>query len=430
MNILFISKSAIGIDLVRKLQNEGHNVKLYIEDKRVKECFSFMVKKITNWKKELVWVKDGLIIFDDCGYGKIQDDLRKKGFNVFGGNAVADKIEYNREYTTSIFEKYKINTFKTKTFKNILDAAEFAIKHRGQWVIKREGNNTKFVSHVGEDHDGRDVIMLLKNYSVMKNLNKQSVSLQKRIQGIEIGVGRYFNGNNWVGPIEMNVEHPHLFSGAVGPFTSEMGTVAWYTEKENKLYKETLAKLETFLREINYKGDIGINCIVNKNKVYALELTPRIGTPIIHLQSEIHTSPWGEFLLAIAKGENYKLKYKKGYGVVMTLAVPPFPFGNLFQTNVCYGLSINIKKTTKEERKHIHFEEVSRRPDKEEFYYVSGHDGYVCYTTAVGKTISIAHKKSLSIAQKIHVPKIFFRNDIGLDFEKESLPKLKKWGWV
>jgi phosphoribosylamine---glycine ligase len=430
MNILFISKSAAGIDLVRTLQNEGHNVKLFIEDKRVKSCFDFMVKKIDNWKKELVWSKDGLIIFDDAGYGKIQDDLRKKGFNVFGGGELADKVEFDREYTDTLFQKSGIKTFKTKSFKTVIEAAEYAIKHRDLWVIKRDKDNSKFISYVSQDSKGRDSIELLKNYSIIKGLNNQPVSLQRKIEGIEIGVGRFFNGENWIGPIEMNVEHPHLFAEDVGQFTSEMGTVAWYTDKENRLYKETLKKLETFLKGIKFKGDVAINCIVNAKDAYALELTPRIGSPIIHLQQEIHESPWGEFLLAIAKGENYDLKWKKGYGVVMTLAVPPFPFGKFFPTDVCHGLSVDLNGSTKEDLKHLHFEEVSKRPDKHEHYYISGHDGYVGYTTGLSKTISGAQKKALVLAKKIHVPKMFYRNDIGLKFEKEHLPKLKKWGWI
>lgn len=429
MNILFISKSGTGIDLVRTLQNEGNVVKLFIEDPRIKSCFDFMVEKVSNWENELDWVKNGLIIFDDSGYGKIQDDLRQQGFNVFGGNEIADRIEFDREYTEKIFHKFNIKTFKTISFENIVEAAEYASQHKQQWVIKRDKDNSKFISYVGQDSKGRDVIELLKNYSIIPGLNRQPVSLQRKIEGIEIGLGRYFNGENWVGPIEINIEHPHLFAGDVGQFTSEMGTVAWYTKKENKLYKETLKKLEPFLKEIEFKGDMAINCIVGKNNAYALELTPRIGSPIIHLQQEIHKSPWGDFLLAIAQGKDYKLKWKKGFGIVMTLAVPPFPFGKLFQTEVCNGLSLDLNGSTKKDLTHIHFEEVSKRPDQE-IYYISGLDGYIGYTTHMGKTISEAHKNILKVTKKISLPKIFYRNDIGLRFEKEDLPRLKKWGWL
>jgi phosphoribosylamine--glycine ligase len=431
MNILFISKNGMAADLARKLHNEGHHVKLYIDDKKLKPIFDYIVPKITNWKKELAWVRKGLIIFDDCGFGKVQDDLRMKGFNVFGGNALADEIEYDREFSTKVFQKYGIKTFPAKTFKNVLEAAEHAIENPGQWVIKREGDNSKFVSYVGEDDDGKDVIALLKNYSVIKNINKQPISLQQRAHGIEIGVARYFNGKKWVGPIEMNVEHPHLFSGGIGQFTTEMGTVAWYTEKENALYKKTLAKLEPMLRESGYKGDFAVNCIVDKKNAYALEMTPRLGSPISHLHQELHDSPWGDFLMAIAKGEDYKLKYKKGYGVVITLAVPPFPFQKIFTTGICHGLTLNLGKCTSKDIEHIHFDEVSKRiSGDKEHYYISGHDGFVGYVTSVDKTVKKSCLNALKITQKIHVPKLFYRIDIGHKFEDVDLPNLKKWGWL
>lgn len=431
MNILYISKNGMAADLAKKLVAEGCSVKLYIEDKKLKQIFDFIVPKVTNWKKELAWVKKGLIIFDDCGFGKVQDDLRKKGFNVFGGNALADKIEYDREFTTKIFQKYGIKTFEAKTFQNVLEAAEYAIEHPAQWVIKREGDNSKFVSYVGEDLDGKDVISLLKNYSVIKKINRQPISLQQRAHGIEIGVARYFNGNNWVGPIEMNVEHPHLFSGSIGQFTTEMGTVAWYTEHENNIYKKTLKKIEPMLRESGYKGDIAINCIVNKNDIYALEMTPRLGSPITHLQQELHESPWSEFLMAVAKGQDYKLKYKKGYGVVVTLAVPPFPFQKIFTTGICHGLTLNLNKCSNKDLEHIHFDEISKRTNGEnDSYYISGYDGFVGYVTYSDKTIRKASERALNTAKKVHVPKLFYRVDIGHNFEDRDLPNLKKWGWL
>lgn len=80
------------------------------------------VTKTTDWKAELNWVgKKGLIIFDDIGYGKIQDDLRRQGFSVFGGCELGDKLETDREFAQQIFKKYKIKTLPTFNFSNISD---------------------------------------------------------------------------------------------------------------------------------------------------------------------------------------------------------------------------------------------------------------------------------------------------------------------
>jgi phosphoribosylamine--glycine ligase len=432
VNILFISKNGLGANIAYLLKKEGHSVKLFIKSKYSTGIFDNIVEKTRNWKKELAWVKkDGLIVFDDSGFGKIQDNLRKEGYLVFGGSAEADKIEYNRQYTEKIFRENNIEFFPTKTFKNVVEAAEYASINPNMWVIKREKDNNKFVSYVGHDEYGRDVVGLLKNYSQIPKINRQPVSLQERIVGVEVGVGRYFNGQNWVGPIEINIEHPHLFPGDIGPYTSEMGTLAWYVSEENKLYVETLKKLETYLRKIRFKGDFAINCIVNKRGIYALELTPRLGSPIVHLHSEIHKTAWGEILYKIAKGESCNFKYKKGFGIVMLVAVPPFPYSHQFKIDMTYGLQISLNELSGEEKKHVHFEEVSKRiAEDKENYYIADHDGYVLYVTAVASTIKKANEEANKIASKIKIPKSFYRNDIGLKFEKEDFQKLKKWGYI
>jgi phosphoribosylamine--glycine ligase len=432
MKVLFISKNGLAANLAYLLEKEGHDVHLFIQEKKSKGIFDNMVKKTTNWKKDLKWLGEGgLIIFDDSGFGKIQDDLRKKGYLVFGGSEEADKLEYNRQYSEEIFQEFGINFFPTKTFNSVVEASEYATDHPEMWVIKREKDYNKFVSYVGNYEDGRDVIGLLKNYSQIKTINKQPVSLQKRIVGIEVGVGRYFNGNEWIGPIEMNVEHPHLFSGDIGPYTSEMGTLAWYTDTENKLYKETLGKLEPYLRRINFKGDFAINCIVNETGIYALELTPRLGTPIIHLQTEIHQSSWFDIFYNVAAGNKFDMNWSEGYGTVILLTTPPFPYNQQFKTSMSYGLQVFINELTEEEKRHIHFEEVSKRIiNEEDNYYIADHEGYIMYVTGISSTIKEAREKILNIAKKIHIPKMFYRNDIGLDFEQNDFEKLKNWGII
>ena len=432
MKVLFISKNGLAANLAYLLEKEGHDVRLFIQSKKSKGIFDNIVKKTSNWRKDLKWLgQGGLIVFDDSGFGKIQDNLRKKGYLVFGGSEESDKLEYNRQYTEEIFKEFGINFFPTKTFNNVIEAAEYATDHPDMWVIKREKDHNKFVSYVGNCLDGKDVIGLLKNYSQIKIINKQPVSLQKRIMGVEIGVGRYFNGHEWVGPIEMNVEHPHLFPGGVGPYTSEMGTLAWYTAEENKLYRETLSKLEPYLRRINFRGDFAINCIVNETGIYALELTPRLGTPIIHLQTEIHQSSWFDIFYNIAAGKNFNMKWHKGYGIVTLLTTPPFPYNQQFKLDMSYGLQIFINELDEEEKKHIHFEEVSKRTiNGQDNYYIADHDGYIMYVTAIDKTIKNARAKVLNINKKIHIPKMFYRNDIGLKFENEDFQKLKDWGII
>jgi phosphoribosylamine--glycine ligase len=402
MKVLFISNDLIAGNLARLLSSEGHEVKIYIADEKRRKNFDYLLKKTKDWKKELSWVgKDGLIVFDDIGYGEAQSDLRKQGYRVFGGSLYGDKLETDREYAQKIFSEYGVKTKETKDFENAYKAIEYIKNNPKAWVVKQNGSASKSINYVGHFDDGRDVISILKSYAVNPKINREKITLQEKIYGIEIGVGRYFNGKDWVGPIEFNIEYKKFMPGDIGPTTSEMGTLAWYSDNEkNKLYKQVLAPLKPFLEKIDYRGDFEINCIVNKEGAYPLEATPRFGSPIVHLHSELHEMHWGEFLSAIADGKQCNLKWKKGVGIVVLLAVPPFPYHKNDDENTFFGINIFFDKITSEDMNHVHLEEVSRDIEDPNQYYISDNRGYIMYVTSVEKNEKIAQKKVYSIIKK------------------------------
>lgn len=419
-------------NLARLLIKEGHSVKLFVENKKSRCNLDNMVPQVTNWRAELSWVgKSGLIIFDDTGYGAIQDRMRKQGYTVFGGSEMGEKLEIDREYGQKMFKECGMKTVELRDFENIDDAAMFVKENPDEWVIKTDNGNGKFYSYVGEMKNGEDVLSLLRNYLLHSPMNRKPVTLHKRVHGVEIGVGRYFNGKEWVGPLEFNIEHVRFLSGDIGPTTSEMGTLAWYsTDEKNKLYLETLEKMKPALIKADFRGDFEINCIVNETGAYPLEATARFGTPIIHLQTELHQSPWGEFLYAVASGKQYDIKWKKGYGIVVLLAVPPFPFSKKSKEHDNYGIRIHFKDFTPEEFEHVHLEEVSLSSFEENQYYISDRQGYVMYVTSHAASVKEAQQKAYAIVEKVVIPKKMYRNDIGSHFVNEGEAKLKKWGYL
>ena len=432
MNILFISNECVAGNLAILLKKEGHNVKLFIKDKKDRQNFDNLVEKVNSWKPELKWVgKEGLIIFDDVGWGKVQDSLRKKGYKIIGGSEMADKLEQDREFGQKIFKEHGLKTVALKDFNDIEEAINFVKVNPKKWVVKCNDHTNKFLTYISEYECGKDTISVLKNYFNNKHINRDRITLHERIDGIEMGVGRYFNGQDWVGPIEINFEHTKMFPDDVGPVTSEMGTLAWYDDNEkNKLFTDVLNKIKPYLQKIDFRGDFEINCIVNKDGAFPLEATARFGTPIIHLQSELHLSPWGDFLFAIANGKKYNLKYKKGFGVVNLIATPPFPYGKNNSKETLYGINVYFDRLNDKELNSLHLEGVSMRVGKDQGqYFISNDDGYVAYVTAVANTVTEARQKSLNLIKKIIIPKAFYRNDIGKDFE-QNVSTLKKLGYL
>ena len=219
-----VSLDLSGAGLAHHLKKEGHNVRLFVDEQNYKQNYEGIVEKVVDWKTELVWVgQDGLIIFDSCGYGKEQDDLRKRGFSVIGGCELGDKLEHDRQYGQKIFAACGISIVKSQSFDSIKQAVAFVGNNKGPWVIKQNGHADKIFNYVGSLEDGRDVIDVLNNYAEYEKDECSVIDLQKRIKGIEIGVARYFNGNDWVGPIEINLEHKDLVAGNLGPKTLSDG---------------------------------------------------------------------------------------------------------------------------------------------------------------------------------------------------------------
>jgi phosphoribosylamine--glycine ligase len=457
MKIIVISKDGDALDLVLRLKAEGNDVKVAILDReyrRVGDGFGFR-KIINNWGKELPWVgKEGIIIFDQSGFGKEQDELRKAGYSVVGGSEGGDKLEFDRCHAQKIFKKCGMKTVVSRHFESAEKAIEFVRKYKGCWVVKQNGHADKCFSYVGKLEDGSDVVALLQNYLHYNKKECCSIDLQQRVEGVEVGVARYFNGKNWVGPIEMNIEHKKLFPGGLGPKTSEMGTLVWYDDNENnKLFKETLSKLAPYLNKINFRGDIDINCIVNESGAVPLEATPRFGYPALHMQSMLNKSPWGEFLKAVADGREYDLKWQKGYGVVVLIAVPPFPYQSVSSKYNPEGLKIFFKeRITEAEWNHIHFSDIVCNPisAKSSLYYpslgqggqgglsesndteysIAAKSGYALCVTGTGRTIEQARENAYRLTDKILIPKMFYRHDIGKKFIKHDRALLKKWKYV
>jgi phosphoribosylamine--glycine ligase len=431
MKILFISNDLIAGNIAHLLTQEGHQVRLYIGEKGRRLNFDNLVKKTSDWRKDLAWVtKKGLIVFDDVGYGYHQTRLRNEGYKVFGGSELGDLLEQDRVHAQEIFTKYGINTVPIFNFDNIDKAIRFVKKNIGPWVVKQNGSSSKSLNYVGRYSDNRDLIDILNTYK-KNGFGSEIITLQKKIVGVEIAATRYFNGKDWIGPTLINIEHKKFFPGDLGPTTSEMGTIGWYDNNEdNKLFCDTLAKIKPYLQHINYRGVFDINCIVNEDGTFPLEATSRPGSPIIHLQTELDISPWSDILLSIADQKPYKLKYKSGFGIVVVIAIPPFPYAKKIDDHSQIGTNLYFDDTWNDsDLDKIHFEEISYNKATKK-YYVSDNRGYVLYVTGTGTNIEEARSEAYKIIDKIHVPKMMYRNDIGLKFVNETEELLRNWGYI
>lgn len=405
-------------------------MKLFVEHPEQKQCLAGFVERVDNWRDQLDWVsKDGLIVFDDVGYGKIQDDLRREGFRVVGGSEGGDRLEKDRRFGQELLAKCGMLTVPNFDFETPEEAVEYVKSNPKAWVVKQNTHQSA-LNYVGVLTDGRDALSVLETYA--KN-GVKNITLQERITGKEVSINRYFNGNDWIGPSEITIEHKSLFNDNIGPKTGEMGNLMWYDESDGKFFNETIGRLKPYLQEVDFRGDIDINCFIREDRVYPIEVTARFGCPITHSQSVMHASPWYEFLGAVADGKGYDLKHRDGYCIALTLALPPFPYeGALASEYSSEGLELLFSEPLNEdEMRNVHFEAIEKKASETgDRFFVTHSIGYTVFITGYGATVVDAQRNVYALAKKIIIPKVFYRTDIGNSFDRSDREALQKWGWI
>ena len=270
---LFISLEASIQDTAWSVLNEGHEVKYFIEEASQKEIGDGFLPKSEDWQKDAAWAD--VIVFDDVsGFGAKAKKLREEGKLVIGGTPYTDRLEDDRAFGQDELMKAGVSVIPHENFVSFDDAIKFVKEHPDKYVIKPSGDaqKIKHLLFVGEEEDGKDVLQILEDYKKVWGKKIKEFQLQKKISGVEIAVGAFFNGKEFVYPINVNFEHKKLFPGNLGPSTGEMGTSMFWSPA-NKLFNLTLKKMEPKLKEEGYCGYIDINCIVNSNGIYPLEFT-------------------------------------------------------------------------------------------------------------------------------------------------------------
>jgi len=418
---LFISRWGEILDTAYATLLEGNDVKLYIEDKPSREIGTGFVKKTKDWKKQVDWAD--VIIFDYTGYGAICSELRAKGKLVIGGSEYTDLLELDRSFGQDELKKHKIKTLPFKEFVSFQDAITYVQNNPDAYVIKPSGETQelKQLLFVGSDDEGLDVIRVLKAYDKSWGDDFGNFQLQKKVKGVEISVAAFFNGKEFLRPLNITFEHKKLFPKELGVSTGEMGSSMFWVNN-SPIFDATLKKFESTLAKTNFVGHIDINCIVNGNGIYPLEFTSRFGYPQIFIQRAGINEPIGQLLYKIASRETFKINTKKGFQVGAFIVVPPFPYEDkkafeLFSKDAV----VVFRKDLKEGIHPMHLKKINDE------WLITGNTGIALLVSGTGLTMKDAQKMMNNRISNIIVNNGYYRTDIG-DRWFEDSDKLWSWG--
>ena len=431
MNFLFcLLDAALITDLAWQVAREGHDVRYYIEADSDQEIGDGFVKKTDDWRAEVAWadtvIFDDIWVGSDVGTGALAETLRAEGTAVVGGTPNTDRLEADRGYAMEILEEHGVDTVDHHVFNDFDAGIRHVQANPAPYVIKPLGEvqNVKRLLYVGTEPDGSDVVDVLRAYKKAWGHRMKGFQLQRKVEGVEIAICGFFNGERFIDQVNFNFEHKKLFPGNIGPSTGEMGTSMFWGGR-NKLFEETFGKLEDWLAEEGYVGSIDINCIVNETGIYPLEFTPRFGYPTIALQEESLESSTGQFFYDLAHGNDPELEVHNGYQIGVRVVLPPFPFNDEKTYDENSRNAAVVFQT--ESRDGIHLEDTKKIEGQ---WRVAGESGMPLVVTGKGETMQNARRQAYERVDNIVIPNLYYRDDIGERWINGDGDRLQAWGYL
>jgi phosphoribosylamine--glycine ligase len=425
MKYLFVSYDGLIADIAWEVVKEGHDAKFFIRDPAEKEIADGFVPKTDDWEREADWAD--VVVFDDVlGQGTDAHRLRRAGKLVVGGTPYTDRLEDDRAFGQQELKNAGVSIIPHENFTSFDEAIGFVKSNPMRYVIKPSGEaqNYKRLLFVGEEEDGHDVIQVLEDYKLALAHRIKEFQLQRRIMGVEVAAGGFFNGKEFAEPICVNFEHKKLFPGDIGPSTGEMGTSMFWSEP-NKIFNATLLKMAPKLREEGYVGYIDVNCIVNSNGIYPLEFTARFGYPTISIQQEGLLTPISELLHKLADGTMTKFRARSGFQVGVRIVVPPFPFNDPETFENTSKDAVILFKTPS--REGVHIEDVKSVNGE---WMVTGTSGVVLIVCGIGSTMKQAQRQAYNRVRNVMIPNMYYREDVGDRWSEEDSDRLHSWGYL
>jgi len=406
-------------DLYLALLREGHEVRVHASDPAYAGCFEGLVETVPDWRAALPWVgRDGIVLHERVGAGAEQDALRQEGYRVIGGSALGDRLEYDRAHGQAVLRDAGLQTAAVRGFASASLAADWLRGHPGQVVLKFH-NNAR-ATFVGDHREGRDVLFQLARAP------EGPVLLMPRLEGVEVGVGAYFDGTRFLRPACIDFEHKRFFTGEMGEMTGEMGTLVAYAGS-GPIFEATLRRLEAMFHAAGHVGYVNLNMIANEQGLWPLEFTCRFGNPGFAILAPLQTAGWGDLLGRMVHGGAGSFPTSPDWSVGIVLTVPPFPEELPDADPAADPPLFYHREPGGDEIPHYHLSDVRLSGGQ---LFARRRTGYAMVVTGTGATVPAAQAAATQRARNVMAANLRWRTDIGDRFLAGEGERLRAMGWL
>jgi phosphoribosylamine--glycine ligase len=421
VRILGITETCDLGSLYLRLLGEGHEVRVSVSEPLAQGTMAWLVPRVADWRSELDWIReagsDGVLVFEAVGFGELQDELRRDGFNVIGGSALGDRLENDRAFAFGLLAGHGLKIAPVREFERSADAIADLAAHPRRCVFKLSASAGD--TFVGAVDDGNDVAAMLE---VQPPAEGQRFILMDYVEGVETGVGAYFNGMRFLRPACVDWEHKRFFTGNMGELTGEMGTVATFTGSD-RLFEAALEPLTELFRDAGHVGWVNLNTVINADGVWPLEFTCRFGYPGFAVLEPLQAIGWGGLFELLLSRDSSSLPTVEGFSTCIVLTTPPMPLSRK-EVEAPVGLPVLVGDI---DPRHLHLGEVGARNGN---LVTAGLYGWTAVVTGTGTRVEESRAAAYANAAQVHAPNMRYRLDIGEALIAGELAKLLEWGWL
>jgi len=266
-----------------------------------------------------------------------------EGIPTIGYSSLWHAAEKDRCFSARLAEACGMKVPQAWSCKTKQEAIERIEQQQGKVVLKGDEQyrgNSDFRTVVPQTPD--DLIYFLEGTS---SFDRQgSILLLEKIEGIEVGFGAWFNGQEFLPPYYVDFEHKVACNAnRSGVLTGEVGTLLFHDFDLTLKAWKVMTRFAGALREQGtFHGLLDVNCILTPSgDLYFLEFTSRFGKPTLELVLSQVAGDVGDMLYNVASGSSSPLPLLTDFvcGVcAFTYGMPLADSSDVFPMPLVHGI--------------------------------------------------------------------------------------------
>jgi phosphoribosylamine---glycine ligase len=335
---------------------------------------------------------------------------------VIGPAAYGAQLEGSKAFSKKFMQRHNIPTagYAEFTNENFEEGKAYITQHSLPVVLKADGLAAGKGVVICNTHE--EALQAFEEMIVNKQFGDASskVVIEEFLDGIETSVFVLTDGKDYkiIGHAK---DYKRIGEGDTGLNTGGMGCVspvpfvddAFMQEVERTIIQPTVNGLAA--ENITYKGFIFFGLIKVKNDPLVIEYNCRMGDPETEVVMPRLKNDLVELFLAVHNGTLKDQTINcddKAYATVVAVS-------GGYPGDYKKGLAINGLENLKMENDSIVFHAGTKKVDDA----VVTNGGRVLAVTSRGANITDAVKKSKAVLQQMHFDGMYYRGDIGYEFE-------------